>query len=137
VALFKGAVKGGELLLPSKALARLQAFEGKAVAVDLDEWSDSRSGRQNRYYWGVVVPHSVEALRYLWGAKLTKQAAADALRTMFLGKQTFGCGKVEVVRSSAGLTMAEFSAYIDTIRAWALDEAQIVIPTPEELGWNQ
>lgn len=136
MAIYKGSVKQGLLQLPPAALRKLQAMEGQPIEVALDEWSDSRSHRQNRYYFGVVIPGAIAAFRFDWGVRLTKQAAHDACRQQFLGVQLMGVKKVPVVRSSATLTTAEFTAYIETIRHWALHECGVLIPTPEELGWK-
>jgi hypothetical protein len=134
MAIYKGAIEGGLLRLPPAALRFLQANEGRPVEVTLEEWSDSRTKRQNRYYWGVVIPGAQAAFRFDWGVQLTKQAAHEACRQQFLGVQLMGVKKVPVVRSSATLTTAEFTAYIETIRHWALHECGVLIPTSDELG---
>ncbi len=136
MAIYKGIVKGGALHLPPAAERLLQQLEGRFLEIELQPWSDSRSSRQNRYYWGAVIPGAQAAFRFDWGIQLTPQAAHDACRTQFLGLQPMGVRGVQVVRSSAGLSTAEFSAYVETIRHWALHECGVLIPTPDELGWN-
>jgi hypothetical protein len=136
LAIYKGSVEGGLLCLPPSAKRKLSQMEGKPCEVQINPWSDNRSSRQNRYYWSCVIPGAVAAFRFDWGVQFTPQAAHDACRTQFLGVQRFGVKQVAVVRSSATLTSAEFSAYIDTIRHWALHDCGVVIPTPEELGWG-
>jgi hypothetical protein len=136
MAIYKGIVKDGALLLPPISARLLQRVEGKAVQVELQPWSDSRTNRQNRYYWGCVIEGAIAAFRFDWGVQLTPQAAHDACRTLFLGAQPMGVRGVPVVRSSAGLSTAEFTAYIETIRHWALHDCGVMIPSPDEVGFN-
>jgi len=135
MAIYRARVTAGRLELPPHASMVLQKAEGRDVEITIQPWSDSRTNRQNRYYWGCVIDGAITALRHDWGVTLTPQAAHDACRAMFLGAAPMGPKGVLVARSTTTLSTTEFSAYVDTIRHWALHECGVLIPTPDEVGF--
>lgn len=82
-----------------------------------------------------MVDGAIEVFRYSWGQILTPAAAHRILKSIFLGREEVlnrRTGEVVLVGgSTTELTVREMTAYIESIRAWALEEAQIVIDLPD------
>ena len=45
----------------------LNSFEGKEITLTIQKKKKRRSNNQNAYYWGVVIPLMVEAVKKEWG----------------------------------------------------------------------
>jgi hypothetical protein len=127
-----GQIKGLDTPGWRRKLAR---FDGQAVEIRLEAWAAPRSVQQNRYYWGVVVEGAREVFRYSWGQILTPATAHRILKSIFLGKEEVvnrKTGEVVLIGgSTTELSTREMTSYIESIRAWALEEAQIVIDPPD------
>lgn len=120
-------VEGGKLN-PSPAQQQtidrmLATREGKAVVLKLSRPVNSRSQRQNRFYWGVMIPlladHSGD----------THEDMHDFLRQEFLPRRfvEFAGRRREVRKSTADLSVEEFSVYLEQLAALAA-ESGLVIP---------
>jgi len=75
-----------------------------------------RSERQNKYYWRWVVLLLGNDLGY------TKMEMHEILKHRFLADST------------KELNREEFNIYLETIRCWAMQELNIKIPLPNEIG---
>tara|TARA_Y100001973_G_C4934968_1_gene202824 strand:- start:27 stop:401 length:375 start_codon:yes stop_codon:yes gene_type:complete len=73
----------------------------------------SRTHWQNRYYHGVVIKTLMQDETF---GGYTKQEVHDTLKLVFN------------VKSTAKLSIEEFTEYIDKIMRWAAEEHQIMIP---------
>lgn len=114
-------------------IAHLKELEGKKVSVVIKKYSPTRTSPENRYYWGVVV----EMLADEFGIT-TKDDMHEILKNLFLKVRIIlTTGKtiqsVEYVRSTSGLSIAEFEDYLSKIRMWASIEHQFYIPLPNEV----
>lgn len=92
----------------------------------------TRSVRANSYYWGVVVHLISEHTGY------TPDELHDVLKAKFLPKHlAFSDGNGEVKGefviggSTRKLNTAEFVEYTESIRRWAAEDLDVVIPDPE------
>lgn len=96
--------------------------------LSIDKEKKIRSPLQNRYYWGVFLPHLTET-------GYTVEELHELFKKMFLSKQKrlskFGRRGIQVTRSTTELSTVEFEEYIDKIRAFALDYGY-VMPYPNE-----
>lgn len=119
-----GNVKGGRLQLEPSARERLKEdlkrFEGKEIQMTIKRRFKSRSDRQNRYYWGVVL----KILSTEIGD--SPEAVHEALKFKFLG--TTEVKGLELIKSSAGLSTEEMTDYIESIRTWAVTFLNCEIP---------
>ena len=102
----------------------LRTREGKAVEVKFARPTTSRSQRQNRFYWGVVLTAIAES---------TGNSTEDihvVLRDRLLPRKfiTLGSKEVEVKKSTADLSTEEFTLYLEAVRAWAATELGITMP---------
>lgn len=118
----------------AERLARLlQALEGKLVRVTVKPVRPTRSGKQNRYYWGCV-------LRYIADVTgLTNEEAHDNMRRMFLTSvrevilEDGTMVPLYFMRSTKSLSTAEFEDYLEDVRMWAGAELRIAIPLPHQV----
>ncbi len=123
---FRGKVEGGKLLLYQQRefLAYRQTFEGKDVQVVLKRWREPRSSKQNRYYWGVVVPLMAESIGY------DCEEMHEALKWRFL-KIHDDDSDLPTVQSTSALNTEEFTDFVEQCRMLA-GSMGINIPDPGE-----
>lgn len=86
----------------------------------------NRTNPQNRYYWGQVVGIPASEIGY------TPEELHEAYKWMFLKKSSDDHTKPPTVRSTASLTTAEFSEYIEKCRQWCAENGYVV-PDPSEV----
>ena len=115
-------------------LAELSHHDGKDVCITIERKRKKRSLNQNHFYWGVVIPH----VRYIlesYGNEVDDDEThsflkqhVGKLRTSVIGGKG---NRLDVLKSSAQLTTAEFEEYILKVRAWSATEG-VQIPEPNE-----
>lgn len=67
----------------------------------------------------------------------TAQDIHDIYCALFLRKSAYFAGaSVETVKGTSGLTTAEFTAFLDRVKAHAAAELGIILPTPEDEGFD-
>ena len=122
-----GKVKDGKLKLdaPQNYLVELSRFEGQRIELTIRKERHVRSLSQNKYYWGVII----EILSANFGYE--REEMHEALKFKFLKKH--GDTDLVTVGSTAKLSTAEFTEYIDEIIRWASTEYQVVIPSADGL----
>jgi len=81
-----------------------------------------RTNRQNKYYWGVVLPLSGEHFGYY------PDEMHEAFKLLFLRRNEDG--RPETLKSTSSLTTKEFVEYVDRCRHWAAEHG-IYIPDAE------
>lgn len=130
-------VSNGKLLLTNKNafLDDVRALEGETVTISLEK-GKKRSKKQNRAYWGIIIPMLVEEI----GG--TKDEISYLLREQFLSNKFHielqgKMKEVTVIKGTSELTTAEFEDYCSRIRNWAsLPREQggleLYIPEPNE-----
>ena len=96
---------------------------GKPVKVEVKRALSQRSTSQNRYYWGVIVKMIAE---------YTGHEPDEVHSFLKLKHLRRGDGVIEWTRSTTELDTAEFEAYCEKCRLWALNELNINIPLPNE-----
>lgn len=124
---FIGAVdEAGKLSLFDRAgfVALLRFHAGKRVVIEVAREKKDRSGQQNRYYWGVIIKTLAEVTGY------SRDEMHDALRLKFLkGDSREG---LSTIKSTAGLSTAEFADYCEQVREWAAVSLGVLIAPPNE-----
>jgi hypothetical protein len=92
----------------------------------------NRSIQQSRYYWGVVV----EMLSEYTG--FTPDEMHEWLKMKFIPKKLAVCdgngevdGEFVVGGSTRKMTTTQFEDYMRTIREWAAEKLDVVIPDPD------
>ena len=117
---FDGEVNGGKLTVRGKFDEYLSALEGP-VRVTVGKRKKSRSDNQNRYYWGCVVKIAGDEFGY------SSEEMHDAFKCLFLRREE--PGKPMTLGSTAKMSTAEFSEYVEGCRRWC-SEHGLVIPDP-------
>ena len=129
--LFRGIVKAGQFRPDDMVrwAAKLGRLEGKRVQCAVKKEKTGRTLSQNRYLWGVVYAtlsewsgHEPEELhRYLTGQFLPMEE--KRLPSGVVMAQSSG---------TSGLTVEQFSQYVDRVVRWAADQG-VYVPSAEEV----
>lgn len=85
--------------------------------------SDRRSTRQNRYYWGVVIPLVMSGIADCFGEEITDEEAHDYLKMKFNSVN-------DIPRSTTGLNKDQFKTYIEKIQRFGSEFLNVSIPDP-------
>ena len=123
---FDGEVHGGQLKVanPDRLRKWLSGLEGSKVSIVVKKFSKRRSVSQNAYYFGVVIEILRDHLGY------SPDEMHEALKWKFLQIRH---PKLPSTRSTATMSTAEFSMYIDDVKIWAATELEVVIPDPQSI----
>jgi len=126
--LFSGTIKNGKIKLDdiSGFTKYLKGFENKKVQLILRRFKTTRSNRQNKFYWGVVIPLIAE-----YAGEDDKEAIHEALKNKFL--KVRDSKGLKIVQSTTKLSTTEFEIYLEAVKRWASMECQIVIPDPNDI----
>ena len=103
----------------------------KNYIVEVKKKRDTRSNKQNSYYWKCIVQELANSLGYF------PDEMHDILRSKFLSEwemieineKKIGINKIG---SSRNLNTKAFEVYADQIRIWALTELGVRLMTPNE-----
>lgn len=105
--------------------------------VKLEKVRDQRSGKQNAYYWAVVLPHFAKGVRDAWGylpGQFTTNDAHEFCKDQFLTQPVVNTGTGElkgtIRRRTRDLDTAEFSTYVEQVRDLAASMLNVQIPDP-------
>jgi len=125
-----GTVRYGQFFPddPKKYYRALYRNEGKEVEITVRRKRKKRSGRENRYYWAVIVDILANHLGY------TPQEMHEALKWELL--RIRHRGKPDTVKSTADLSTVEFEDYCSRARMWASAELGCYIPLPNEVDYD-
>ena len=120
-----GKVRDGKIKLdaPQSYLVEISRLEGQRIELTIRRERHVRSLSQNKYYWGVII----EILSNNFG--YDKEEMHEALKFKFLKKHEDT--DLVTVGSTAKLSKAEFTEYIDEIIRWSSSEYQVVIPSAD------
>ena len=132
-----GVIRGGRLVIHDRkafdsAVKGLK--DGWEVDLEVSRFRATRSLQQNRYYHGVVL----RAITEYTG--IDSATLHDLLKVKFLSREEAVVNaageivdKVTLGTSTRGLTMDEFTAYIEQIRVWAAEKLELDIPQAHEV----
>ena len=115
----------------SAFVRRISALTGK-FSVRMTKYRARRSGQQNRFYWGIILPCICDGIAEAWGEPITADEVHLLLKQMFLSRPVVnhqtGQEMARVWPSSASLNVADFSAYIEKIAKFAAESLGVVLP---------
>ena len=123
-ALHSGKIEKGKLILdnPERWQVNLAKFESKPVEFSIQQKRSIRSGRQNRYYHGVIVKILADHFGY------SSSEMHEVLKYRFLRIRL--SDKFVYVQSTAKLNTKQMETYNSKIREWASTEHSCFIPDP-------
>jgi|SRR5882724_2739112 len=125
VPIFKGNIVKGKFIPEQPTWWKMyrDGFEGKQVEVVLRKRRRQRSLPQNSWYWSCIVMGLAAETGH------TSQEIHEALKHRFLSRIE---GKLEITRSTADLTTAEFSEYCERCRVLAAEMGFLIL-SPREV----
>jgi hypothetical protein len=103
--------------------AAVETLVGQRVEVELHR--RKRTGKQQRYYFGVVVRILADYTGY------SVDEMHDALKARFLAEEDMVLGLTRIT-STTKLSTAQMTDYIERVRLWAHCELGCYIPAPNE-----
>jgi hypothetical protein len=112
------------LVNPETFRRALRGLLNAPVDITIRRHRKTRSDRQHRYYFGVVVAVLAEFTGY------TSDELHDALKMKFLLVDPES--SLPTVRSTTSLTTVEFEDFLERVRTWAAADLGVVIPLPNE-----
>lgn len=129
-------MKGGRLFIRNRRAFDLSVsmlHEDWELEVTVKRLRATRSLDQNAYYWGVVVQLLSEHTGY------TPDEIHGLLKAKFLPKRLAVCdgnGEIQdelvLGGSTRNLNKLEFGDYMESIRQWAAEMLDVVIPDPDQ-----
>lgn len=100
----------------------------------VEEFKNTRSARQNRYYWSVVVK-AIREIHYSYGTVYSDIQAHKYIKKYILHLdeilEDFD-GTYITIEGSTRKDTKKFEEYMEVIRAWAASGHQYIIPLPNE-----
>ena len=127
MSIFRGFVDdSGKFALdyPAQFRAYVGRFKGEEVEIEFRKRRTKRSDRQNRYWWGVVIPLIAEHCGY------SHDEMHEALKAKFLGTEDMSRGLLRI-GSTAKLDTQAFAELTDRVVLWAAGDLGVIIPPPE------
>jgi hypothetical protein len=128
-------VRRGRLFIRNRrafddSLAQLK--DGWELEVTVKRLRATRSQQQNRYYWSVVVQLLADHTGY------TPDEIHDVLKMRFIPKRLAVADGNGVIHdefvlggSTREMTTLEFGEYLESVRQWAAETLDVVIPDPD------
>lgn len=113
-----------------KLYENLKKLQEKPYKIEIKRDRDTRSGKQNRYYHGCIIPILSDFTGF------THEEMHEVLKVKFLkyhlvieatGEQ------VECIKSTTDLDTYEFEQFTENIRRWAAQDLEVVVPLPNEV----
>jgi len=123
---FRGAIQEGKIKLENapRFHSLIASLAGEQIELILRKHKSRRSNSQNSWYWGCIVPLLAEHCGY------DAEEMHEALKHKFL--RIHDDSELPTVRSSAKLTTAEFTEYVEKCRRLGA-ELGVYIPNPGEV----
>ena len=138
-------IKAGKVLYPDveKFCDTIACLPDGFYTDRIEKVFGKRSGRQNKYYWGVIVPavrdglkdvgYDCDSLDECHGFLKNKFIKLKGRKRKRLINKTTGEVKyISVVKSTRKLSTNEFNEYFESIIQFAAEYLSIVIPYPNE-----
>ena len=116
-----GRIKEGKIVIQRFFQAEIPKNEGKSFTLVFDE--KGRTSQQNKYLWGVVYKLISDHTGF------TPEEVHEVFKKRFLVYTKEYKSKVwEFTRSTTGLTINEFTKYVDSVKHYAESEMALIIP---------
>ena len=113
----------------------LQTFIGKRVHVSIKRVRNTRSDRQNAYYWACVIPHQQDCFLERWGEVWDKNEVHDWNKSNIWCDELINESTGEIIKkpsSSKTKTTTEFEERIEKLRQLFEKDFEWRIPLPNE-----
>ena len=129
-------VSSGKLVRNKGMIANaVKHFEGKEVEIVIKEKKKYRSSPQNAYYFGVIIPLTVNAIYSEWGEVWSKDKAHEFFKSRFLFEERVNEQTAEIIqipKSTTDNTTLEQEEYhlkcVEFLREWF----NVEVPLPND-----
>lgn len=128
---FFGKAVGGEVRIwgNHKVASEIaERFDGKDFKITVETKRDTRSNKQNSYYWSCVVGMIKDRINEL-GNDYDEDEVHDWLKANFNKSDDAYLG---IPKSTRRLSTTEFEEYVEKCKMWASEFLGIYIPDPNE-----
>jgi len=115
--------------------AIIKSFEGKFITISFKPQKRTRSGNQNKYYWGVIIPIWRELLFTEWGEHYSTKETHEFLKynCNFIEKVNTTTGEImRLSKSTTENSVTEQELFLDHARKLALEMFNTEIPLPNQ-----
>lgn len=113
----------------------IASLKNSMLCFDIEKIRNTRTIKQNRYYWGVIVPMINNGLIEL-GNDVDIEITHEFLKCRFLSKKKVLSIEDELIEfdapSTRKLTIQEFSIYIESCINFASEYLNLNVPYPNE-----
>lgn len=113
----------------------VKQFEGKEVLLTFELPKKKRSNNQNSYYWAVIIPITIQAIKNDWGEIWSKEKAHEFYKLHFnyvekVNEQTGEVVKIQ--KSTTENTTTQMEEYHEQIRQFLKEWFNIDCPLPND-----
>jgi hypothetical protein len=113
----------------------IKCFEGKEITLTIKRKRKTRSNPQNAYYWGLLIPLMVGAVKNEWAEVWSNEKAHEFFKMHFLFYEKVNEDTGEIVKlpkSTTENTTVEMEEYHSQIREFLFDWFNVTAPLPNE-----
>lgn len=110
-------------------------FEGKEIDIIVKRKSNHRSNQQNAYYFGVIIPLTIQAIENEWGELWDINKTHDMFKSLFLYEEKVNTDTKEVIKvplSSTENTTTKQEAFHSQCRDFLKEWFNVDVPLPNE-----
>jgi hypothetical protein len=129
-------VFGGKLVRNKGMVANaIKHFEGKQVEIIIKEKKKYRTSPQNAYYFGVIIPLTVNAIYNEWGEVWSKEKAHEFFKSRFLFEERVNEQTAEIIqipKSTTDNTTLEQEEYHNKCVEFLKEWFNVEVPLPNE-----
>lgn len=119
----------------AKLKQAVQNFEGKEIEIIVKRKTNHRSNQQNAYYFGVVIPITIQAVENEWGETWDIEKAHNLYKSLFLYEEKVNPETSEVIKvptSSTENTTTKQEVFHTQCRDFLKEWFNVEVPLPNE-----
>ena len=113
----------------------IQSFEGKEIELIVKRKTNQRSNQQNAYYFGVVIPITIQAIENEWGESWDIEKAHNLYKSLFLYEEKVNPETSEIIKvpsSSTENTTTKQEVFHTQCRNFLKEWFNVEVPLPNE-----
>ena len=113
----------------------LLSFAGKDISIVIKRKYKQRSVPQNRFYWGVLIPHFQECIKDAWGEVRGVEETHEILKAVCNYKEVVNEQTGEIIKVPTSTTELTTSGWLDyelRLRQFSLEFFNCTTPEPNE-----
>jgi len=124
----------------AKVKQAIQNFEGKEIELIVKRKTNYRSNQQNAYYFGVIIPITIQAIQNEWGESWDIDKTHNLFKSLFLYEEKVNPETNKIIKiptSSTENTTEKQEAFHLKCREFLKEWFNVDVPLPnEEIVFN-